>query len=81
MINKIKGIFKSSFYKTWFLSSSGYFMSSSTCPFCGKPGCPGGLGIAAAVGVAFVSLGFGVMKLKKWFNGLDVNKKVSGQYQ
>ena len=67
MINKIKGIFKSSFYKTWFLSSSGYFMSSSTCPFCGKPGCTGGLGIAVAVGATFGSLIFGVMKLKKWF--------------
>ena len=70
MISNIKGFFQSPTFKTWFLSSSGYFMSSSTCPFCGKPGCPGGLGIAVAVGAAFGSLAFGAMKLKKWFCGL-----------
>jgi membrane associated rhomboid family serine protease len=64
MIGKIIGFFKSTTYKTWFLSSAGYFMSSSTCPFCGKPGCPGGLGIAAAVGGIFISLGLGIKKLK-----------------
>ena len=67
MISKIKEIFRSSVSKIWFLSSSGYFMSSSTCPFCGKPGCPGGLGIAVAVGAAFGSLVFGIMKLKGLF--------------
>jgi hypothetical protein len=67
MISKIKGFFQSPAFKTWFLGSSGYFMSSSTCPFCGKPGCPGGLGIAAAVGTVFVSLGLGIKKLKVFF--------------
>lgn len=67
MINKIKGIFKSSVSKSWFLSSSGYFMSSSTCPFCGKPGCPDGLGIAAAVGGVFVSIFLGITKVKGLF--------------
>jgi hypothetical protein len=55
MIRKVKDFFKSLMFKQWFLVSAGYFMSSSTCPFCGKPGCPVGLGVGVGVG------GFGVL--------------------
>ena len=67
MFEKIKNFFSSSTFKSWFLGSSGYFMSSSTCPFCGKPGCPAGIGIGVMIGGAFALLGRGVVKLNSYF--------------
>ena len=66
MIEKIKYFFNSSTPKVWFLGSGGYLMSSSTCPCCGKPGCPLMFGIAALVGGVFTSFGLGIMKLMGW---------------
>jgi hypothetical protein len=67
MLEKIKSFFNSSTFKSWFLGSSGYFMSSSTCPFCGKPGCPAGIGIGVMIGGIFALLGRGIIKLKGCF--------------
>jgi hypothetical protein len=67
MIEKIKNFFRSSTCKTWFLGSSGYLMSSTTCPFCGKPGCPAGIGIGVMIGGVFAFLGKGIIKLKDYF--------------
>lgn len=67
MFEKIKNFFGSSTFKSWFLGSSGYFMSGTTCPFCGKPGCPAGMGIGVMVGGAFALLGRGIIKLKGYF--------------
>ena len=67
MFEKIKNFFSSSTWKTWFLGSSGYFMSGATCPYCGKPGCPTGIGIGVMIGGVFVLLGRGIIKLKGYF--------------
>ena len=67
MFEKIKNFFSSSTFKSWFLGSSGYFMSGATCPYCGKPGCPAGIGIGVMIGGAFALLGRGIIKLKGYF--------------
>ena len=71
MFGKIKNFFSSLTFKSWFLGSSGYFMSGTTCPFCGKPGCPAGIGIGVMIGGAFAFLGRGIVKLRNRFK----NKK------
>jgi len=78
MLGKIKNFFSSSTFKSWFLGSSGYFMSGATCPYCGKPGCPAGIGIGVMIGGAFALLGRGIIKLRGGFkNKRPVNKRVS----
>jgi hypothetical protein len=67
MFNKIKNFFSSGTFKSWFLGSSGYFMSGATCPYCGKPGCPAGIGIGVMIGGAFALLGRGIIKLRDHF--------------
>jgi hypothetical protein len=39
----------------------------STCPCCGKQGCPAGLGIAAILGLIIVSIGVFLEKIRKKF--------------
>lgn len=40
------------YYLLSFLTFFGLYAASSTCPFCGKPGCPVGVGGATMVGGA-----------------------------
>ena len=53
----------------WFFAFFGIYASSSVCPFCGKPGCPVGIGGAALVGGVFACL---------WHYGKTVWEKLTG---
>ena len=57
------------YYLLSFLACFGIYASSSVCPFCGKPGCPVGVGGAAIVG------GFGTAL---WHYGSRVWRHLSG---
>lgn len=45
----LRRIYYSSLLRWWFVITSGTILSS-TCPCCGKPGCPLGIGSAAVFG-------------------------------
>jgi len=49
----LKRIYYSSLMRLWFIITSGTILSS-TCPCCGKQGCPVGIGGAAVFGGVFV---------------------------
>ncbi len=52
-MKRLISILKSSMLRWWFMITAIYSVSS-TCPCCGKQGCPGGIGAAAVVGAIFV---------------------------
>lgn len=59
-------LFKSMLFRQWLMFTSIYSMFS-TCPCCGKQGCPAGLGIAAILGLIIVSIGVFLEKIRKKF--------------
>lgn len=52
-MRRLIAVLKSSMLRWWFMITAIYSVSS-TCPCCGKQGCPGGIGTAAVVGAIFV---------------------------
>ncbi|MCK9432443.1 MAG: hypothetical protein M0R00_05760 [Candidatus Omnitrophica bacterium] len=63
-MNRIIAALRSSFFR-WWLSITTVYSASSTCPCCGKPGCPVGLGIAALIGAVFASLAAFFQKISR----------------
>jgi LysM repeat protein len=55
LIKNILALFKSNFFRWWFIFSSLYSLSA-TCPCCGRQGCPVGLGVASLLGLVFTFL-------------------------
>ena len=58
----LRKIYYSSLLRWWFVITSGTILSS-TCPCCGKPGCPVGIGGAAVFGGVVVFCKTWVQKL------------------
>ncbi|MFA5090817.1 MAG: hypothetical protein WC510_07345 [Candidatus Omnitrophota bacterium] len=54
-MKRLLSLFKSMLFRQWLMITAIYSMFS-TCPCCGKQGCPAGLGIAAVIGLIFTSI-------------------------
>ncbi|MFA4988259.1 MAG: N-acetylmuramoyl-L-alanine amidase [Candidatus Omnitrophota bacterium] len=57
-------LLKSAFFRWWFMVTLLY-SSSTTCPCCGRQGCPVGLGFSAILGFIFVSLAKLLVKIAR----------------
>lgn len=80
LITILKRIYYSSLMRWWFIVTSSSILSS-TCPCCGKSGCPVGIGSAAVFGGFVVFCKMWVQRLHfKLFNGESETHETNNIY-